>query len=332
MFNAQGAAIARADYEPFGELFTVPTMPGTSELPAKQFTGQERDAEASLDYFGARFFVPRTGRFSQVDPVYAGLFDPQQWNRYAYVRNNPLTFVDPTGMNVEGPRQPTFSVVIWGCASCLEDFLTQQLLTWVGWGWGGGGSGGGNATGTEPDAGGGLGVDLTPTPPPGGDPPTSPQTGRLFKKDEKKAKKAKATVEDVLKLQIAKHEVSRRISTNSGCSVFYGVGAGAALWDTPFSIVNRPGYVDSAVAAVTIWESPLRSASEVRVYLGGAFFTGPGAGMEFYGTPLVTYQALIVAHELAHVLDRIPRTDYPTNSKAIGDNLSNSQRVHRACF
>jgi RHS repeat-associated protein len=174
VFDASGAAIARADYEPFGELFTVPSMPGTSELPAKQFTGQERDAEASLDYFGARFLVPRTGRFSQVDPVYAGLFDPQQWNRYAYVRNNPLTFVDPTGMNVEGPRQPTFSVVIWGCASCLEDFLTQQLLTWVGWGWGGGGSGGGNATGTEPDAGGGLGVDLTPTPPPGGDPPDKP--------------------------------------------------------------------------------------------------------------------------------------------------------------
>ena len=98
VFDASGAAVARADYEPFGELFTVPTMPGTSELPAKQFTGQERDAEASLDYFGARFFVPRTGRFSQVDPVYAGLLDPQQWNRYAYARNNPLTFIDPTGM------------------------------------------------------------------------------------------------------------------------------------------------------------------------------------------------------------------------------------------
>ncbi|MBL8144319.1 MAG: RHS repeat-associated core domain-containing protein [Acidobacteria bacterium] len=97
VFDASGAAVARADYEPFGELFTVPGMPGTSELPATQFTGQERDAEASLDYFGARFFVPRTGRFSQVDPVYAGLFDPQQWNRYAYARNNPLTFVDPTG-------------------------------------------------------------------------------------------------------------------------------------------------------------------------------------------------------------------------------------------
>ena len=96
VFDASGAAVARADYEPFGELFTVPTMPGTSELPAKQFTGQERDAEASLDYFGARFFVPRTGRFSQVDPVFAGLFEPQKWNRYQYARNNPLTFVDPT--------------------------------------------------------------------------------------------------------------------------------------------------------------------------------------------------------------------------------------------
>ncbi len=99
VFDASGAAIARADYEPFGELFTVPSMPGTSELPAKQFTGQERDAEASLDYFGARFLVPRTGRFSQVDPVYAGLFDPQKWNRYQYARNNPLTFVDPDGRN-----------------------------------------------------------------------------------------------------------------------------------------------------------------------------------------------------------------------------------------
>ncbi len=46
---------------------------------------------------GARYYRPRHGRFSQVDPVYAGLFDPQQWNRYAYARSNPLTFVDPDG-------------------------------------------------------------------------------------------------------------------------------------------------------------------------------------------------------------------------------------------
>ena len=119
VFDASGAAIARADYEPFGELFTVPTMPGTSELPAKQFTGQERDAEASLDYFGARFFVPRTGRFSQVDPVFAGLFEPQKWNRYQYARNNPLTFVDPTGLDDETPPEDPNAPGGYSCAAIL---------------------------------------------------------------------------------------------------------------------------------------------------------------------------------------------------------------------
>lgn len=113
VFDVNGAAIARADYEPFGELFAVPNMPGTSRLPAKQFTGQERDAEASLDYFGARFLVPRTGRFSEIDPVYGGSFDPQQWNRYAYARNNPLTFVDPDG------RQFAETVIVRGQAPPL---------------------------------------------------------------------------------------------------------------------------------------------------------------------------------------------------------------------
>src|SRR5690606_29691080 len=51
-----------------------------------------------LDYFHARMYQPRTGRFNAVDPVFAGLFDPQQWNRYAYVRNAPLVLTDPSGM------------------------------------------------------------------------------------------------------------------------------------------------------------------------------------------------------------------------------------------
>ncbi len=138
VFNASGAAIARADYEPFGELFAVPGMPGTSGLPATQFTGQERDAEASLDYFGARFLAPRTGRFSQVDPVYAGLFDPQQWNRYAYARNNPVSFVDPSGALVEAPDRPAWMCAAefkW-CGPSLWDLGNGGDPSWGGWGWG----------------------------------------------------------------------------------------------------------------------------------------------------------------------------------------------------
>lgn len=40
----------------------------------------------------------RTGRFLSVDPVLGEPSRPQSWNRYAYALNNPLVFVDPSGM------------------------------------------------------------------------------------------------------------------------------------------------------------------------------------------------------------------------------------------
>jgi RHS repeat-associated protein len=68
---------------------------------ASQFTGKERDAETGLDYFGARYMSAPQGRFMSPDPLYVDLrrlSDPQQINLYSYVRNNPLKFIDPTGL------------------------------------------------------------------------------------------------------------------------------------------------------------------------------------------------------------------------------------------
>ena len=66
---------------------------------APQFTGKERD-ETNLDYFGARYFSGAMGRWTSPDPLLnSGRPDiPQSWNRYNYVSNNPLKFVDPTGL------------------------------------------------------------------------------------------------------------------------------------------------------------------------------------------------------------------------------------------
>jgi RHS repeat-associated protein len=70
-----------------------------------------------LDFFGARYFSAAQGRFTSpdeftggiVDPFtgqqvgqpgplpYADITDPQTLNKYAYVRNNPLRYVDPDG-------------------------------------------------------------------------------------------------------------------------------------------------------------------------------------------------------------------------------------------
>ena len=65
------------------------------------FTGQERDVEvdSALDYFGARYMSAAQGRFTSPDEPLADqqTRDPQSWNLYGYVRNNPLRFIDPSG-------------------------------------------------------------------------------------------------------------------------------------------------------------------------------------------------------------------------------------------
>ena len=67
----------------------------------QKFTGKERDAETGLDYFGARYFSGAQGRFTGADEplIDQSPGDPQSWNLYGYVRNNPLKFTDPTGQD-----------------------------------------------------------------------------------------------------------------------------------------------------------------------------------------------------------------------------------------
>src|SRR6267378_6888069 len=64
-----------------------------------KFTGKERDSESGLDNFGARYDSSSMGRFMSPDPSMESvrLDNPQTWNRYSYVLNNPLELVDPTG-------------------------------------------------------------------------------------------------------------------------------------------------------------------------------------------------------------------------------------------
>jgi RHS repeat-associated protein len=69
-------------------------------------SGKERDAETGLDYFGARCNASTMGRFMSPDPVAGQVANPQSLNLYSYVRNNPIKFIDPTGMIVEWHDSP----------------------------------------------------------------------------------------------------------------------------------------------------------------------------------------------------------------------------------
>ncbi len=110
--DAVGDVVARRDFFPFGEridsnlsgrssvldmsLASYGTRPGMQQL----FTGQQRGQETRLDYFWARNYHPPIGRFLSVDPGMrdAQLRSPESWNAFGYVRNNPLRWIDPTGM------------------------------------------------------------------------------------------------------------------------------------------------------------------------------------------------------------------------------------------
>jgi RHS repeat-associated protein len=92
--SSSGTILDDSDFYPFGGERPVTSSSGN---PYK-FTGYERDSESGLDYASARHYSSSLGRFLSPDPVSGSPGNPQTWNRYAYVYNNPLNATDPSGM------------------------------------------------------------------------------------------------------------------------------------------------------------------------------------------------------------------------------------------
>ncbi len=125
--NETGQVISRTDLKPFGEeIYTGSGGRTTSQgytgadNVRQKFTSYDRDSETDLDFAEARMYNTALGRFASIDP-YNIIFEkeigrnfkekqkildsylilPQLWSKYAYVSNNPLRFVDPTGEIIE---------------------------------------------------------------------------------------------------------------------------------------------------------------------------------------------------------------------------------------
>jgi RHS repeat-associated protein len=81
--------VGRYDYGPYGETLGTPPTLGN----AFRYTAREYEAD-DLYYYRARYYDPTQGRFLSEDPIglEGGL------NTYSYVSGNPLSYVDPEGL------------------------------------------------------------------------------------------------------------------------------------------------------------------------------------------------------------------------------------------
>ncbi len=98
--NATGVVCYDADFY-LGGGEKLPLFTNTCP-PNYKFAGMERDSETGLDHTMFRQYSSPYGRWMTPDPAGLGaasLANPQSWNMYAYVVNNPTTFTDPLGLD-----------------------------------------------------------------------------------------------------------------------------------------------------------------------------------------------------------------------------------------
>jgi len=119
-----GAQSGNIRYFPYGA-----TRSG-AVATAYKFTGQRLDDSTGLYYYGARYYDAALGRFIQADSIVPNPGNPQALNRYSYVYNNPLRYVDPTGhwvaINPDDPEE--ISILTSGDTRFRDLNTTERAL------------------------------------------------------------------------------------------------------------------------------------------------------------------------------------------------------------
>jgi RHS repeat-associated protein len=94
--DAAGNLIQQLSYSPFGGRIS-----GDDSLSRKGYTDHEHLDSVNLIHMNGRVYDPVIGRFLSPDILVQAPYNSQSYNRYSYVWNNPVSFVDPTGYGVE---------------------------------------------------------------------------------------------------------------------------------------------------------------------------------------------------------------------------------------
>jgi len=128
MSNSSARIANTYTYDSFGKLTA---SAGTLTNPF-QYTGREFDQETSLYEYRARYYDQNAGRFSSEDPI-RGSNGPNRSpmddsaNLYVYVLNNPVNYVDPSGLYILKPGVPAPTGALAALLTCAENCLGSIL-------------------------------------------------------------------------------------------------------------------------------------------------------------------------------------------------------------
>ncbi|WP_340679271.1 RHS repeat-associated core domain-containing protein [Paraglaciecola sp.] len=136
--------VTQALYSPFGEqmlLSQASILSGIIHQPAteKGYTGHQQVNSVGITHMGGRIYDASIGRFLQADPFIQAPMNSQNYNRYSYVMNNPMTYTDPSGYFFSGLKK--FVKKYWKpiVALAATYFTAGAASSWVStWGttWG----------------------------------------------------------------------------------------------------------------------------------------------------------------------------------------------------
>ncbi len=137
MSNPVGSAFKEQATLPFGTSIDSETTgvsgsgsSGTGAPSNQRFTSYDRSEDTGLDYAVNRTYNSGQSRFTTVDPIgmaSASIGDPQSLNLFAYTQNNPVDFVDPSGLNASAGNNVCYMDGIMTDCSTVYDSLANGI-------------------------------------------------------------------------------------------------------------------------------------------------------------------------------------------------------------